>query len=117
MAMALFAIAGVSLARAITLISLTVSESIEDAAVREQLRAVLLEVSRSPNLIEDSRTTSPDDAGISYEIEVEPLTLSNFDDLTLKDLFEVRVTAFRSVAGRQRETIESANTWVYSKMF
>lgn len=117
MAMALFAIAAVSLAKAINLISLTVSESIEDAEIREQMRAVLLEVSRDPDLREDSRETNPDDMGLFFRINIEPVELENQDGEPLANLFSVRVAAMRKTSLSGSEEIDFAETWVYPDMF
>jgi prepilin-type N-terminal cleavage/methylation domain-containing protein len=117
MAMALFAIAAVSLAQAINMISLTVSESIEEAEVREQMRALLLEVSRDPDLREDSRETNPDDFGLFFRIEIVPLNLENQDSEPLANLFDVKVTALRKTIAKGVEEIDVANTWVYPDIF
>ena len=117
MAMALFAIAAVSLAQAMNMISLAVSESIEEAEVREQMRAFLLEVSRDPDLREDSRETNPDDFGLFFRIEIVPLDLENQDAEPLANLFDVRVTALRKTIAKGVEEIDVANTWVYPDIF
>lgn len=117
MAMAIFSIAAISLAQAINVIGLTVTESIEEAELREQLRAVLLEATRVPNLREETRELNPNEAGIAFRIEVEGLNLENREAVALSDLFEVRVTAFRSGGPRGTETLDTASTWVYSGMF
>lgn len=116
MAMALFAIAAVSLAQALNTISLTVIESIEGAEIEEQLRGVLMEVSRDPNIQEDTRTISGEE-GISFQVEIERLSLSNEEAIPLEDLFEVRVTALRKLPGKKSEEIASADTWVFEGMF
>lgn len=116
MALGLFAIAAVSLANAINLISLSVAESVEDVEVREQLRGVLLETSRNPNLEEGSRTISTG-RGIVYEVEVEQLNLENREARTLEEIYEVKVTARRELGGQRSEFIDSADTWVYREMF
>ena len=116
MALGLFAIAAGSLANAINLISLSVAESVEDVEVREQLRGVLLETSRNPNLEVGSRTISTD-RGIVYEVEVERLNLENREARTLEEIYEVKVTARRELGGQRSEFIDSADTWVYREMF
>lgn len=116
MALGLFAIAAVSLANAINLISLSVAESVEDVEVREQLRGVLLETSRNPNLEVGSRTISTG-RGIVYEVEVEQLNLENRAARTLEEIYEVKVTARRELGGQRSEFIDSADTLVYREMF
>ena len=116
MALGLFAIAAVSLANAINLISLSVAESVEDVEVREQLRGVLLETSRNPNLEEGSRTVSTG-RGIICEVEVERLDLENREARTLDEIYEVRVTARRELGGQSSEFVDSADTLVYREMF
>ena len=116
MALGLFAIAAVSLANAINLISLSVAESVEDVEVREQLRGVLLETSRNPNLEEGSRTVSTG-RGIICEVEVERLDLENREARALDEIYEVRVTARRELGGQSSEFVDSADTLVYREMF
>lgn len=111
MAMALFAIAAVSLAEALNLISLTVAESIDDAELREKLRAVVLETTRDPALKEETRETNPDERGLYFRIEVVRLDLKNQDGQNLDNLFEVKVTAIRQSSGGRNETLDSATTY------
>ena len=110
MAMALFTIAAVSLAEALNLISLTVTESIDDGEVREQLRATLLEVSRDSSLTAATRETNPDKRGLYFRIEVERLDLKNEEGQTLDNLFEGEVTAIGEAPGGRDETLDSAST-------
>ena len=110
MAMALFTVAAVSLAEALNLISLTVGESIDDAEVREQLRATMLEVSRDSALTAETRETNPDKRGLYFRIEVERVDLKNEEGQTLDNLFEVEVTAMRDLPGRRDEVLDSAST-------
>jgi prepilin-type N-terminal cleavage/methylation domain-containing protein len=110
MSMALFTLAAVSLAEALNLISLTVSESIDDAEVREQLRATMLEVSRDAALTAETRETNPDKSGLYFRIEVERLDLKNEDGQTLENLFEVKVTAMRDLPGGRNEELDTAST-------
>ena len=110
MAMALFTIAAVSLAEALNLISLTVSESIDDAEVRESLRATLLEVTRDTALTAETRETNPDERGLYFRIEVDRVDLKNEDGQTLDNLFEVKVTALRQVRAGRDEVLDSATT-------
>jgi hypothetical protein len=111
MAMALFAIAAVSLAGALNLISLTVAESIDDAELREKLRATMLEATRDPALKEDSRETNPDERGLYFRIEVVRVDLKNQDGRNIDNLFEVTVTAIRETAGGRREPLDQATTY------
>lgn len=117
MSMALFAIAAVSLAQAINLISLTVSETIGEAELREQLRAVLLENTRNPNLQEENRETNPDAQGISFRIEIERLILETQQGEPLDSLFEVTVTALQDNGLRGVEELDFASTIVYPGIF
>ncbi len=110
MSMALFTIAAVSLAEALNMISLTVSESIDDTEVREQLRATMLEVSRDVALTAETRETNPDKRGLYFRIEVERLDLKNEDGQTLDNLFEVKVTAMRDLPSGRNEELDTAST-------
>lgn len=117
MAMALFAIAGVSLAEALNLISLTVTETIEEAELREQLRAVMLEVSRDPNLTAETRETEANTEGLAFRIDIERLELDNEKGDSLSNLFSVKVTALRIQSGGRKETLDSASTIVNPAIF
>lgn len=117
MAMALFAIAGVSLAEALNLISLTVTETIEEAELREQLRAVMLEVSRDPNLTAETRETDANTEGLAFRIDIERLELDNEKGESLANLFSVKVTALRIQSGGRKETLDSASTIVNPAIF
>lgn len=110
MSMALFTIAAVSLAEALNMISLTVSESIDDTEVREQLRATMLEVSRDAALTAETRETNPDKRGLYFRIEVERLDLKNEEGQTLENLFEVKVTAMRDLPSGRNEELDTAST-------
>jgi prepilin-type N-terminal cleavage/methylation domain-containing protein len=110
MSMALFTVAAVSLAEALNMISLTVSESIDDAEVREQLRATMLEVSRDAALTAETRETNPDKRGLYFRIEVERLDLKNEEGQTLENLFEVKVTAMRDLPSGRNEELDTAST-------
>ena len=111
MAMALFTIAAVSLAQALNLISLTVSESIDDAEAREALRAAVVEAVRDPALKEETRQTNPDERGLYFKIEVVRLELKNTEGQSLDNLFEVTVTAMREGSNGRDETLDSATTY------
>ena len=117
MAMALFAIAGVSLAEALNLISLTVTETIEEAELREQLRAVMLEVSRDPNLTAETRETEANTEGLAFRIDIERLELDNEKGESLANMFSVKVTALRIQSGGRKETLDSASTIVNPGIF
>jgi len=117
MAMALFAIAGVSLAEALNLISLTVTETIEESELREQLRAVMLEVTRDPNLTAETRETEANTEGLAFRIDIERLELDNEKGESLANLFSVKVTALRIQSGGRKETLDSASTIVNPAIF
>ena len=116
-AMGLFVIAAVSLAEALNVISLTVSESIEEAEVRELLRGQLLLATRDPNIQEETRETNENEQGVFFKIESVLVTPENYDGQPLSDLYEVRVTAYkRDSLGRSQE-MDVASTYVYPGMF
>ena len=117
MAMALFAIAAVSLAEALNVISLTVSDSIEDAEVREMLRSALLEATRDPNLQPEVRETNENDQGVYFKIETALITPENQDGEPLADLYEVRVAAFKRGPLGKSEELDVATTYVYPGIF
>jgi prepilin-type N-terminal cleavage/methylation domain-containing protein len=117
MAMALFAIAGVSLAEALNLISLTVTEAIEESELREQLRAVMLEVTRDPNFSAETRETEANKEGLAFRIDIERLEMDNEKGESLANIFSVKVTALRIQSGGGKETLDSASTIVNPGIF
>lgn len=118
MAMALFAMAAVSLAEALNLISVTVSESIEEAELRERLRGMVMEVTRDPNLAADTRETNPDEKGYFFKIETIRLeNLINAEGQSLDNLFEVKVTAMRETGGGRSEALDTVTTVTYPGLF
>ena len=111
MAMALFVIAAVSLAGALNLISLTVGEAIDDAEVREALRAAVLEATRDPAMKEETRETNPDEQGLFFRIEIVRLEARNEEGASLENLFEVKVTALREGHAGVEQTLDWASTY------
>lgn len=116
-AMGLFVIAAVSLAEALNVISLTVSESIEETEIRELLRGQLLLATRDPDLQEEVRETNENEQGVYFKIEAALVTPSNHAGEPLGDLYEVRVTAYRRDPIGRSEEIDVASTYVYPGMF
>lgn len=114
MALAIFVIAGVSLAQALQVISLTVSESVDQAVLREEARATLLEVTRNPALAEGRREVASTQENVLYRINVESATLKNQKAATLPALFEVVVETF---AKGTDEPIDSVSTLVHPPLF
>ena len=117
MAMAVFAIAAVSLAQAISLISLTVVESIDGGELRERMRGELLAASRDPYIKEDNRETAPNREGIFFRIETTKFYSENREGISLEGLYEVEVTALRQLPGQDDEELDTASTVVYPAIF
>lgn len=117
LAMALFAIAAVSLAGAVNMIAMAVAESRETSALRERLRSVMLEWSRRPDMSVVSRDTTPGEDGIFFQIQVREMTPETREGLTLNQLYEVSVTACRVVPGQAPEVLQSAFTVVYPAIY
>ena len=116
-AMAIFAMAAVSLTKAINLIGLSVVESIENASLREQMRAILIEESRNPNPRSESRETATNEQGLYFKIEIELLIEDNREGIPLDNLYEVTVIAMKQDAIRGTEEIDSVSTLVYPGLF
>lgn len=117
LAMALFTMAAVSLAEAISVISLTVSESVDDAVMRERLRSELLLVARSPIREQGTRTTEPDETGLAFRIDIERASLENREGVSLNDLYKVTLTAIQKEQGGGQETLDSISTLVNPAIF
>ena len=114
MAMAIFAIAGVSLAQAIQQISIAVSESIDQAGMREEVRAILLEATRNPALAEGEWDIASNFEKVRYRITVHAATQTNQEAVSLPDMYEVVVEIFSE---GDDEPIDAVNTLVYPAMF
>ncbi len=114
MAMAIFAIAGVSLAQAIQQISLAVSESVDQAVMREEVRAVLLETTRNPALREGEWDIASKFEEVRYRVTVGTASLKNQEAASLPDLYEVVVETFTEGSD---EPIDSISTLVYPPIF
>lgn len=117
MAMAVFAIAAVSLAQAVSLISLTVVESIDEGALRERMRGELLAASRDPFIKEDTRVTTPNDDGLFFKITTTKLNAENREGIYLEDLYEIEVIALRKLTGEEEEELGSASTASFPGIF
>ena len=117
MAMAVFAIAAVSLAQAISLISLSVVESIDEGELREQLRGELLAASRDPYIEEGSRETAPNENEIYFRIVTSEFRAENREGIYLDGLFEIEVTALRRVPGGDDDELDVASTVTYPGIF
>ncbi|MEM1443081.1 MAG: prepilin-type N-terminal cleavage/methylation domain-containing protein [Verrucomicrobiota bacterium] len=116
MAMAVFAIAAVSLSQALSLISLTVVESIETSELREQMHGLLLEEGRNPQIREGSRKTEELENGVYFEVEVSQYQAENREGAPLNNLFEVTVTAFRRDSAQGTIELGNAATLVNSTL-
>lgn len=117
MAMAVFAIAAVSLAQAISLISLSVVESIDEGELRERLRGELLAASRDPFIQAGSRETAANEDGVYFRIETSEYRAENREGISLEGLYEVEVTALRRVPGSADEELDVAVTVTYPGIF
>ncbi|MEM9282600.1 MAG: prepilin-type N-terminal cleavage/methylation domain-containing protein [Verrucomicrobiota bacterium] len=116
LALGLFSIAAVSLAQAINLISLSVSESIEENDLREQVRGVLLEATRDPNLEAGTRSI-PTEGDLVFEVVVDQVNLNNREGNTLEGVFEVKVVARRELPGVRSQVVAEADTWAYDQIY
>ncbi|MEM6916980.1 MAG: prepilin-type N-terminal cleavage/methylation domain-containing protein [Verrucomicrobiota bacterium] len=116
MAMAVFAIAAVSLSQALSMISLSVVESIESAELREQMHGLLLEEGRNSRIREGVRKTEELANGVFFEVEVTRFDAQNREGAPLNNLFEVTVTAFRRSSSEGTIELSSAATLVNSTL-
>lgn len=116
MAMAVFAIAAVSLSQALNLISVSVVESIDESELRERMRGLLLETTRNPRLREGNRRTNQMENGVYFEIEVSRFEAENREGAPLNNLFEVTVIALRRDPAQGTIELARANTIANSTM-
>lgn len=93
MALGIFAIAAVGLAEAITVISLSVNESLELSQVRERMRSKMVEVTRSPIERSETLNLNPDESGFAYRVEIVEMPLKNREGQNLDGLYEVTLSA------------------------
>lgn len=114
MAMAVFVIAAVSLAEAISTISVSAVEAVESSDLRVQMRGLLLEAGRDPLIEEGRRETLAGDAGVFFRTEISRWEMENRESLLLDNLYEIKVTALRRLPGQGEEELDSATTAVYA---
>jgi len=117
LAISVFSIAAISLTGALNTIGVTVVEAQDDAAIREQLRSLLVEKSRSADLEELDEETVPDSQNIFFRIKVERLDLENIEAEELEDLYRIKVTAIRENPGAREEILDFAETFTYPGLF
>lgn len=117
LATGVFAIAAVSLAGALNSIALTATEANETSLVREQIRSLLIESTRAARISEGVQKTPTDRTFVSYRIETNRVDLLTREGNTLPDLFEVTVTAFREIPGKEPVEISRASTLTNPAVF
>ena len=117
LAMAIFAIAAVSLAEAINVISLTVVESTDGAALREEMRGLLLETTRKPDLAEKTFEVIALNEDVRFVIEIEPFTAENNEGQSLEGFFEVAITALPVDSQSDSDPLDSISTLIYPPIF
>jgi Tfp pilus assembly protein PilV len=120
LALFIFSTAVISLVEAINAIGRTVLLSRRELQVQSRLETLLLEATRSPELLSKMRTTTAQEstlqeADVSYVTRSAPLELQNKDGQRITDIMTVSVTA-RWKEGREDQMV-SAETWVYPRLF
>ncbi|MEQ1840368.1 MAG: hypothetical protein ABL994_08165, partial [Verrucomicrobiales bacterium] len=93
---------------------LAVSESVDQAVMREEVRAVLLETTRNSALRAGEWDIASKFEEVRYHVTVETASLKDQEAATLSDLYEVVVETFSEGSN---EPIDSISTLVYPPMF
>lgn len=110
LALTIFSLAVVGLARSLNMAIQTSAILNRENDIRLGLRSFLEEVRRKP--LGDMATTYTDERlGITFQSEVDELTLKDRNGTVLKDLYKLRAFATYEVGAEQRE--ESVEMWIY----
>lgn len=110
LALTIFSLAVVGLARSLNLAIQTSAILNRENDIRLGLRSFLEEVRRKP--VGDMATSYTDERlGITFQSEVDELTLKDRNGTVLKDLYKLRAFATYEVGAEQRE--ESVEMWIY----
>ena len=118
LAIGVFSLAAMGLAGALNSIGAASVEINDEASIREQLRSLLLEKARAPNLYAIEEQSNPDANGIIYFTRVVRLEgLENREGLALQGLFEITVTAIQQIPGREDREVDSASTYSFPGLF
>jgi hypothetical protein len=110
LALALFSLAVTGLVRSLQMGIQTASILSRDNDIRVGLRSFLEEVRRKP-LNEMSQTLADERLGVTYQSEVEELSIQGRNGNVLRDLH--RITAFAVYQIGAEERRESVEMWVY----
>lgn len=120
LALFIFSMAVISLLEAVNAIGRTVLAARQVRQVQTRLESMLLEATRSPEMLSKMKTTQPQESktqegSISFIIRSTPLDLKNMEGITLPEMVAVSVTARWQDAGETQEM--SAETWVHPPLY
>jgi type II secretory pathway pseudopilin PulG len=110
LAAGIFALAGTSLAVALSNLAKTWHQARQVEAVRVGLESRLAEL-RVTRLREGNETSDPDARGVVYETTVTRLEISNDEKIVLTGLYEISVSARWREGGEEQR--EKASVYVY----
>ena len=118
LAIALFGMAGLGLAKALTFSAQAAVESQLDLRMMTRLQSALTLASKSQQMEEYSVVSDPDDLGVQVETIVEEMQdgeLMNEEGQDLQDMWRITVRAFWVRNGQYAEL--TAETWRYGPLY
>ena len=118
LAVALFGMAGLGLARALNYSAQAAVESQLDLRMMTRLQSALTLASKAQQMEEYSVVDNPDDLGVQVETIVEEMedgVLLNEDGQDLQDMWVITVRAFWERNGQYAEL--TAQTWRYGNLY
>ncbi len=120
LALFIFSTAVISLLEAINGTGRAVLLARKEREVQSRLESLLLETTRSPEVLSRVKTTQPQEStskegDVTYVTRTAPLELRNRDNLPLRNVVSVNITA-HWMEGRETQEV-SAETWVFIPLF
>ena len=118
LAIALFGMAGLGLAKALTFSAQAAVESQLDLRMMTRLQSALTLAAKSKQMEEYEIISDPDDLGVQVEtivVEMQDGELQNMDGQDLQDMWKIQVRAFWIRNGQSAEL--TAETWRYGPLY
>ena len=120
LALFIFSTAVISLLEAVNATGRAVIASRRERAVQARLENLLLEATRSPELLSKMKSTQPQESkaqegDVTFVTRTAPLELKNKDGLLLPDMMSISITALWK-EGREPQEV-SADTWIHVQLF
>ncbi len=115
LAVLIFGVAALALARSLNQVGLLALESKQAAEVQAHVHSLLFEYGFSAELVEGETELPSEDGTITYQVVIEPMELENMEGLVLPDMFKIRVIASWEEDQQQQEVF--AETYRYAPLY